>query len=115
MIWQVIKSKPKRPFTADRRNICAAQTFGIMINPEKDKAMASSAGQKPLILTAAEADHQRAEARAEANARLAERQVNPVQDAASPIAYIVAALILARRLSLVQRQLEHHSGATDGD
>ena len=57
--------------------------------------MASSAGQKPLIRTAAEADIQRAEARAEASARLAERQVN----ASGPgfrgaIAYAVAALIL---------------------
>jgi hypothetical protein len=55
--------------------------------------MASSAGQKPLILTAAEADLQRAEARAEVNARLAERQVNPSRRS-SAITYIVAALIL---------------------
>ena len=55
--------------------------------------MASSARQKPLILTAAEADLQRAEARAEANARLAEWQVTPSRRG-STIAYIVAALIL---------------------
>jgi hypothetical protein len=55
--------------------------------------MASPAGQKPLILTAAEADLQRADARAEANARLAERQANAPRRV-SPIAYIVAALIL---------------------
>ena len=55
--------------------------------------MASSAGQKPVILTAAEADLQRAEARAEANARLAERQIIPSRRS-SPVAYIVAALIL---------------------
>ena len=55
--------------------------------------MASSARQKPLILTAAEADLQRAEARAEANARLAERQIIPSRRS-SPVAYIVAALIL---------------------
>jgi hypothetical protein len=55
--------------------------------------MPSSAGQKPLILTAAEADLQRAEARAQADARLAEWQVSPPKRS-SPIAYIVAALIL---------------------
>ena len=55
--------------------------------------MASSAGQKPLILTAAEADLQRTEARAEADARLAERQVNPSRRG-NAMVYIVAALIL---------------------
>ena len=55
--------------------------------------MASSAGQKPVILTAAEADLQRDEAGVDANARLAERQVN-LSRRGRPIAYIVAALIL---------------------
>jgi hypothetical protein len=67
--------------------------FASMNNPEKDKDMASSARQKPLILTAAEADLQRAEARAEANARLAEWQVKPSRRG-SALAYIVAALVL---------------------
>ena len=49
--------------------------------------MASSAGQKPLILSAAEADFQRAEA----NARLAERRIKPLaRSSSSPITYIVA-------------------------
>ena len=57
--------------------------------------MASSAGQKPLILTAAEADLQRAEARLEANARLADRQANaPRRGSTGAIGYAVAALIL---------------------
>ena len=77
----------------DRRNICAVQALRSHDESRKDKAMASSAGQKPLILTAAEADLQRAEARAEANARLAERQVKP-SGRGSAIAYFVAALIL---------------------
>ena len=53
--------------------------------------MASAAGQKPLILTADEADHQRAEIKAQ----LAERQVKaPLQRSNGPIVYAVAALIL---------------------
>lgn len=53
--------------------------------------MASAAGQKPLILTAAEADHQRAEIRA----RLAESQIRaPVPRSNSSIIYAVAALLL---------------------
>ena len=53
--------------------------------------MASAAGQKPLILTAAEADLQRAEAKA----RLAESQIKePVRRSNGPIVYAVAALIL---------------------
>lgn len=53
--------------------------------------MASSAGKMPLILTAAEADVQRAEARA----RLAESQIKaPVPHSNSPIVYAVAALLL---------------------
>lgn len=53
--------------------------------------MASSAGQKPLILSAADANFQRAEA----NARLEESRIKaPSRGSSSPIAYIVAALIL---------------------
>jgi hypothetical protein len=53
--------------------------------------MASSAGQKPLILSAAEADFQRAEA----NARLTESQVKPPSRSFSgPINYVLAALVL---------------------
>jgi hypothetical protein len=53
--------------------------------------MASSAAQKPLILTAAEADHQRFEA----NARLAESRTRPPsRRSPSPITYIAATLIL---------------------
>jgi len=53
--------------------------------------MASTAGQKPLILTAAEADHQRAETKA----RLAESRIKaPVERSNGPIAYAVAALLL---------------------
>ena len=53
--------------------------------------MASAAGQKPLILTAAEADRQRFEA----NARLEEGRIKtPVRRSNGPIAYAVAALIL---------------------
>ncbi len=53
--------------------------------------MASAAGQKPMILTAAEADLRRAEAKA----RLAESQVKkPVPRSNSPIVYAVAALLL---------------------
>jgi len=53
--------------------------------------MASAAGQKPLILTAAEADIKRADAKA----RLAESQMKaPVRRSTGPIAYAVAALIL---------------------
>jgi hypothetical protein len=53
--------------------------------------MASSAGQKPLILSAAEADFQRTKA----NARLAESRIKPLaRSSSSPITYIVAALIL---------------------
>lgn len=81
------------PIHGDWRNIYAVQALRSHYESQKDKAMASSAGQKPLILTAAEADLQRAEARAEANARLAERQVKPSRRG-SAIAYVVAALIL---------------------
>lgn len=53
--------------------------------------MASAAGQKPMILTAAEADVKRADAKA----RLAESQMKAqVQRSNSPIAYAVAALLL---------------------
>jgi hypothetical protein len=53
--------------------------------------MASAAGQKPLILTAAEADHQRFEA----NARLAESWTRPPsRRSPSPITYVAATLIL---------------------
>jgi cytochrome c-type biogenesis protein CcmH/NrfG len=53
--------------------------------------MASLAGQKPLILTAAEADLQRAETKA----RLAASQIKaPVRRSSGPIVYAVAALIL---------------------
>jgi hypothetical protein len=53
--------------------------------------MVSYADQKPRILTAAEADIQRAEA----NARLAESRIKPPgRGSSSPITYIVAALIL---------------------
>ena len=59
--------------------------------------MASSAGQKPLILTAAEADLQRADARAAANARLTENQLNSStkpRASSSALTYVMAALIL---------------------
>jgi len=57
--------------------------------------MASAAGQKPLILTAAEADLQRADARAEASARLAERQANlPRKGSGSLLVYALVALAL---------------------
>lgn len=53
--------------------------------------MVSAARQKPLILTAAEADHQRAEI----SARLAESRIKPpARSSAGALAYIVAALIL---------------------
>lgn len=53
--------------------------------------MASAAGQKPMILTAAEADLKRAEARA----RLAESQIKePVARSNRPLVYSVAALLL---------------------
>jgi hypothetical protein len=53
--------------------------------------MASAAGQKPMILTAAEADRRRAEAKA----RLAESQVKVLAPrSTSPIVYAVAALLL---------------------
>jgi hypothetical protein len=53
--------------------------------------MASAAGQKPLILTAAEADHQRFEA----NARLEAGRIKPrVRRSNGPIVYAVAALLL---------------------
>lgn len=53
--------------------------------------MANAAGQKPLILTAAEADRQRFET----NARLEEGRVKkPVRRSNGPAAYAVAALIL---------------------
>jgi hypothetical protein len=53
--------------------------------------MATAAGQKPLILTAAEADLRRAEVKA----RLAESQIKePVPRSNSPIVYAVAALLL---------------------
>lgn len=59
--------------------------------------MASSAGKMPLILTAAEADLQRADARAQANARLTENQMNSsalTRGYSGTIIYIVAALCL---------------------
>jgi hypothetical protein len=53
--------------------------------------MASAAGQKPMILTAAEADLRRAEVKA----RLAESQIKePLPRSSSPIVYAVAALLL---------------------
>jgi len=53
--------------------------------------MATAAGQKPMILTAAEADHQRFEA----NARLEEgRAKPPVRRSNGAIVYAIAALIL---------------------
>jgi hypothetical protein len=53
--------------------------------------MASAGGQKPMILTAAEADLRRAEVKA----RLAESQIKePVPRSSSPIVYAVAALLL---------------------
>ena len=53
--------------------------------------MASAANQKPLILTADEADHQRAEIKA----RLADSQIKaPARRTNGPIAYAVAALLL---------------------
>ena len=53
--------------------------------------MASAAGQKPMILTAAEADIKRAEARA----RLVESQLKePVARSNRPLVYSVAALLL---------------------
>jgi hypothetical protein len=53
--------------------------------------MASAAGQKPMILTAAEADHQRFEA----TARLEEGRIKaPVGRSNGPIIYAVAALLL---------------------
>ena len=53
--------------------------------------MASAAGQKPMILTAAEADRQRFEA----NARLEESRIKaPVRRSNGPIVYAVAALLL---------------------
>ena len=53
--------------------------------------MVSAAGQKPLILTAAEADRQRFEA----NARLEAGRIKPpVRRSNGPIVYAVAALLL---------------------
>ena len=53
--------------------------------------MASAAGQKPMILTAAEADRQRFEAKA----RLEESRIKaPVRRSNGPIVYAVAALLL---------------------
>ncbi len=53
--------------------------------------MASAAGQKPVILTAAEADRQRFEA----NSRLEEGRIKkPVRRTNRPIVYAVAALLL---------------------
>jgi hypothetical protein len=53
--------------------------------------MVSAAGQKPLILTAAEADQQRFEA----NARLEAGRIKPrVRRSNGPIVYAVAALLL---------------------
>jgi hypothetical protein len=75
----------------DRWNICAVEALGFHDKSRKDNAMASAAGQKPLILTAVEADHQRAEIKA----RLAESRIKaPEQRSSGPIAYAVAALIL---------------------
>ena len=59
--------------------------------------MVSTAGQKPLILTAAEAEIKRADARAAAKARLAENRMNSsalARGSTSTIAYAVAALLL---------------------
>jgi len=53
--------------------------------------MASSAGQKPLILSVAEADTQRTET----NARLAESRIKPPSRSSSGVmAYVGAALVL---------------------
>ena len=53
--------------------------------------MVSSAGQKPLILSAAEADHQRVEAKV----RLADSRINPpVQASSGVMAYVVGVLVL---------------------
>jgi hypothetical protein len=57
--------------------------------------MASAAGQKPLILTVAEADQKRADVRAEAKARLAEGQAQvPGRSSGSLVIYTVVALAL---------------------
>ena len=59
--------------------------------------MASSSGKMPVILTAAEADLQRADARAQAHARLAENQMNSstmTKGSSATIAYTLAALVL---------------------
>ena len=59
--------------------------------------MASSSGKMPVILTAAEADLQRADARAQAHARLAENQMNSsilAKGSSGYITYIIAALIM---------------------
>ncbi|HEX7107951.1 MAG TPA: hypothetical protein VF224_01805 [Aestuariivirga sp.] len=82
----------KVPFShAKEGNICTLGALGFHDHSRKDKPMASSAGQKPLILTAAEADHQRFEA----NARLAESRIRPPdRRSPSPISYIAATLIL---------------------
>ena len=53
--------------------------------------MASSAGQKPLILSAAEADRQRDEA----NVRLADSRINPpARGSSGTMGYILGALVL---------------------
>jgi hypothetical protein len=56
-----------------------------------EKTMVSYADQRPRILTAAEADLQRAEAKV----RLAESRIKPpARGSSSPITYIVAVLVL---------------------
>jgi hypothetical protein len=75
----------------DQRNFCAIQVLTAHDLSRKDKAMASAAGQKPMILTAAEADRQRFEAKA----RLEESRIKaPVRRSNGPIVYAVAALLL---------------------
>jgi hypothetical protein len=59
--------------------------------------MVSPAVKMPVILTAAEADLQRADARAAANARLAQNQLNSTTRARGSsgiLTYVMAALIL---------------------
>jgi hypothetical protein len=82
----------KVPFSHGKEgNICTLGALGFHDHSRKDKPMASAAGQKPLILTAAEADHQRFKA----NARLAESRIRPPsRRSPSPLSYIAATLIL---------------------
>jgi hypothetical protein len=75
----------------DQRNFCAIQVLTAHDLSRKDKAMASAAGQKPMILTAAEADRQRFEA----NARLEEGRVKlPARRSNGLVLYAVGALLL---------------------